>query len=124
MLRALLTLVLTTLVALPHGVCFCEFLHAASPTEEECCHSLPLESAPTEPEDDPDHDCPCRLVQEMVLANNEATSIIDDHHSLPFFLTITPVDFGFCSAYDFTTNRRRLDPLNPTARLIPCALRI
>ena len=68
MFRVGLTIVLTALLALPHGVCFCEFVQAAPAQEEVRCpceNPLTQEASPSEPEEDHEKDCPCKLREVM-----------------------------------------------------------
>ena len=87
MFRAPLIAVLTLLVALPHGVCFCDFLHAAPPRSESCCESQSPQAPvdPTDDADDHERDCPCKLRE--VLAGNPA----------PATVAVDGVSFGLMS---------------------------
>ena len=63
MLRLPLTAVLVLLVALPQGICFCDFLHSNPVQTESCCEPQSCQ-APVQPSDDADdhdRDCSCKL---------------------------------------------------------------
>lgn len=81
MLRVALTAVLTVLVSLPHGVCFCDFFSAdISPGKFSCC-SEPAQSKPwpTDEGDQDDLDCGCKLREIPVLSPTQVTSDRDGH---------------------------------------------
>jgi len=68
MLRVPLIAVLALLMALPHGICFCDFLHAAPQhvgcwEQPGCCETQMPEvpAPPADDTDDHDRDCPCKL---------------------------------------------------------------
>jgi hypothetical protein len=52
--------VLALLMALPRGVCFCDWLHASASTHDVACEIAPPIS-PTDESDDHERDCPCKL---------------------------------------------------------------
>ena len=111
MIRVLLISVVTLLLALPHGVCFCEFVHAAH-----------CESEADEPEDAPDEhdaDCSCKLIHVMVHAPAELNSVAD---SLVIFV---PNDTTFAVTNpDSLSLQFNSDRINLPSEQIPCALRI
>jgi hypothetical protein len=71
MLRAVLSFVVMFLVALPHGVCFCEFLQIEHPCELEASSQHQSDhdsdSQPTE--------CSCKLREAMALDTGRTQSL-------------------------------------------------
>lgn len=81
MIRVPVTALLMVLVALPHGVCFCHFVSAETPHEEQhCCQSAAC--LPAAPADEPCHDdadCSCKLRDVAAVNPGFSTPDRDDH---------------------------------------------
>lgn len=80
MLRMPLIAVLALLVALPHGICFCDLLHAEPPHSDSCCETqapyAPIQ--PTDDADDHERDCPCKLREVLAVSPAPAPLDLDD----------------------------------------------
>jgi hypothetical protein len=140
MLRVLLTPVLIGIVALPHGICFCHFLDAATRHNdsycekqipgESCCETeqpaTPTKSTtpPADNPDDEDADCPCCKLRPVLACSPAPASAERDgsvnlvtllaaQESAESALNILGQDQSICI--------RAYDGLGP---LILCALRI
>lgn len=125
MLRVWLTSVLMSLIALPHGICFCHYLEASPPPNEPVCCDL-QEPAPTPPQDLPDDDetnCPCCNRQiptsspDPVSAQRDGSANLDTILAMNGFAQIPAPVLDF----ERSTHFRLFD--GPVA-LILCALRI
>ncbi|MBI3823993.1 MAG: hypothetical protein HY289_15100 [Planctomycetes bacterium] len=112
MLRALLTIVLTSLVALPQGVCFCHYVEAAP-----ACHGD--SSQPSDDHDDAD--CPCKLREVLAIGPAPAGIEVDG-------ASVLDVPVPDARAVAAAACDRDSSPLCRSADcpfvLIPCALRI
>src|SRR5262245_51776972 len=95
MLRVSFKFVLMLFVALPYGVCFCQYVEA-SPAREasDCC-----ESETPAPEETPDHDadCPCKL-REVPAAGPAPVEAARDLSAL--FALIVTADPAIAQAVD------------------------
>lgn len=126
MFRAGLTLVLSLIVALPQGICFCDLLRATEPEPAAHC---PCEEAPAPPatpgdsHDDSDHDCPCKLRQ--VMASQPTTEFGSGQHAdaLIFLGLLDSAAAAILTPALTAVPPSRPSCESPVAR-IPCALRI
>ena len=115
MLRALLAALLVSLVALPHGICFCELL--------QCAHaSKAFLSDDDSTPDDHEKDCPCKLRQAMFVVQAENSSVTGS------ILLDCPANTpGLTSIYSAIVQTNSVGDdksINETIQLILCALRI
>lgn len=120
MLRLVLSMVLTFVVALPPGMCFCHCLEPASGTIDasQNDHDLP-QDGPNSPDDD--GDCPCKLREP--LACGPEPVVPQNAAAAPIAILEQAVGVGTCvlSTNDGpVTARTSILP----APQIPCALRI
>ena len=83
MFRVLLVFVLALLVALPHGICFCQYAEAVPPCfEPTCCES---EAPPADNHEDHDADCSCKLRESLAAGPAPVDAQRDDCVSFAAF---------------------------------------
>jgi hypothetical protein len=111
----MLAALLISLVALPHGICFCELVQCASANKAILSDD---DSTP----DDHDKDCPCKLREAMAVVQ---TDVVPFQTSHLFACTASPPLHGPTSSVNIDPglfdNAKSLDEPIP---LILCALRI
>jgi len=119
MLRALLTTIVMSLVALPHGICFCDLVHAAVPALEPCHEDDDREQSQNQ-EDDHDKDCDCTLRDTMAPSQTTSVKQLGDSAPLCVLCQLDPIG-----------NQSRAGVIDPQPNgtetpipLILCALRI
>ena len=122
MFRAFVASILMLLVALPHGVCFCDFVHASSHENETACDAGDCTdpAPPPDEPDDHDDDCACKLRDVMALPQ-ERTHI--DQDSIPME-AVSLSGFSATSTIAFSLRRTLEKSLDQPAAPILCALRI
>ena len=108
MIRIALISVVTLLLALPHGICFCEYVHTSQHL--------------TEPEDTPDEDdqdCCCKLQFDMAQAQ-------PDEAGFAVFLAIPVVHEAWVALAQSVSLTQLFDAdrIDLPLAQIPCALRI
>ena len=121
MFRALLSLVLVPILALPHGMCFCHYVEAAPFHVEPNGDTCEAPATPAESPDDHDADCPCKLRE--VAADNTATIEVTRNLDLVQLACDVPAAppsadvVGQSGTHHFKADHE-------SRALIPCALRI
>jgi hypothetical protein len=113
MFRASLATLLIALLAMPHGICFCELLQSA----------IAQKATLSNDEDTPDEhetDCPCKLRHDMASLHGTDNADLTPAH----FLAVA----DFVPAFDITPptaiSTTLSTPFDQPITLIPCALRI
>lgn len=123
MSRIVLTLVLAALIAMPHGICFCEiFTFDASTHHVDDSASQAIVGVSTALDSPHDHDpnCSCRLTQAMLTANPSVA--IDPQTHLDLLSSCPATDLSGTIQNVALVLRVHSDEIS--SPLIPCALRI
>lgn len=123
MFRIVLTLVLATLIAMPHGICFCEiftFDAGMDHVDDSVCQAIADAYTALDSPHDHDPNCSCRLTQAMLTANPSVAIDLQPHLDL----------LSSCPATDLSGTFQNVAVLlcvhsdASSSPLIPCALRI
>ena len=107
-------MLLMTLAALPHGVCFCDALQAAT--------IAPVEAHDDEAPDDHDDDCACKLNADMAVLSADADAARAGHHD-HWIVIAVQLSQSYSAVHSSTFSPRTRRAYESTAP-IPCALRI
>jgi hypothetical protein len=121
MVRAVLSLVLMPMLALPHGVCFCQFVEAGPTRSEPVRCECETPDAPPENPDDDDGDCSCKLREVAVRSTAPFEHINGDDLALYAVDGLISVQSTDISGADHIPPFRACPESLP---LILCALRI